>query len=97
MPAKTTLNTENPRLAAILEAVHETAKGLHQAGVMDQITMREFDRLCLPPVGPLAQEVTALRKEISALRRDLASPSFLVTGKAAINEFNKLSRVPHTQ
>ena len=34
----------------ILEAVRETAKGLHAAGVMDQVTLREFDRLCLPPV-----------------------------------------------
>jgi putative transcriptional regulator len=33
-----------------LDAVHETAKGLHRAGVMDQVTLREFDRLCLPPV-----------------------------------------------
>ena len=39
--------------SAILEAVHETAKGLHKAGVMDQVTLREFDRLCLPPVEPL--------------------------------------------
>ena len=39
--------------SAIFEAVHETAKGLHQAGVMDQVTLREFDRLCLPPVEPL--------------------------------------------
>ena len=39
--------------STILEAVHETAKGLHKAGVMDQITLREFDRLCLPPVEPL--------------------------------------------
>ena len=38
----------------VLDAVHETAKGLHQAGVMDQLTLREFDRLCLPPVEPLA-------------------------------------------
>ena len=37
----------------ILEAVHETAKGLRKAGVMEQVTMREFDRLCLPPVEPL--------------------------------------------
>jgi putative transcriptional regulator len=42
--------------SAILEAVHDTAMGLHQAGVMDQITLREFDRLCLPPVEPLAPE-----------------------------------------
>ena len=39
--------------SAILAAVHDTAKGLHRAGVMDQITVREFDRLCLPPVEPL--------------------------------------------
>ncbi len=31
--------------SAILEAVHDTAKGLHKAGVMDQVTLREFDRL----------------------------------------------------
>lgn len=40
----------------LLEAIHETAAGLHQAGVMDQITLREFDRLCLPPVEPLEPE-----------------------------------------
>jgi hypothetical protein len=27
----------------ILEAVHDTAKGLHKAGVMDQVTLHEFD------------------------------------------------------
>ena len=34
----------------ILYVVHETAKGLHNAGIMDEMTMREFDALCLPPV-----------------------------------------------
>jgi putative transcriptional regulator len=40
----------------ILEAVHETAKGLYEAGVMNQFTLREFDQLCLPPVEPLQPE-----------------------------------------
>jgi putative transcriptional regulator len=31
--------------SAILKAVHETAKGLHKSGVIDQVTLREFDRL----------------------------------------------------
>lgn len=44
--------TESP----ILAAVHDTAKGLHKAGVMDQLTLREFDQLCLPPVEPLQPE-----------------------------------------
>ncbi|MDN5751858.1 MAG: DNA-binding transcriptional regulator [Nitrosospira sp.] len=42
--------------SAILEAAHETVKGLHRAGAMDQVTLREFDRLCLPPVEPLKPE-----------------------------------------
>ena len=37
----------------ILDAVHETAKGLHEAGVMAVQTMREFDALCLPGSGYL--------------------------------------------
>jgi putative transcriptional regulator len=41
---------------SILEAVHETAQGLHKAGVMDQVTLREFDRLRLPPIEPLKPE-----------------------------------------
>ena len=39
-----------------LAAVHDTAKGLHKAGVMDQVALRELDQLCLPPVEPLAPE-----------------------------------------
>ena len=44
------------RKSKILEAVHETAKGLHSAGAIDQMTMRQFDRLCLPPVALLRPE-----------------------------------------
>lgn len=50
--------------SAILEAVHETAKGLHKAGVMDQVTLREFDRLCLPPIEPLeAEQIKQIREK----------------------------------
>ena len=30
-----------------LEAVHETALGLHRSGLIDTKTMREFDASCL--------------------------------------------------
>jgi putative transcriptional regulator len=50
--------------STILEVVHETAKGLRQAGVMDRVTMREFDRLCLPPIEPLNPEkIKQIREE----------------------------------
>ena len=47
---------------SILSVVHETAKGLRNAGVMDEITMREFDALCLPPVKTYQpQEIRRIR------------------------------------
>jgi putative transcriptional regulator len=47
----------------ILEAVHETAIGLYEAGVMDQVTMREFDLLCLPKIEKLEpQKIKAIRE-----------------------------------
>jgi putative transcriptional regulator len=32
-----------------MASIHETAEGLHTAGVMGKRTMREFDELCLTP------------------------------------------------
>jgi putative transcriptional regulator len=47
---------------SILAAVHETAEGLHAAGVMPAHTLRDFDKLCLTPVLPLApDEIRAIR------------------------------------
>lgn len=46
----------------ILDTVHETAKGLHEAGIMNTRTMREFDALCLQPVKSLsAAQIKRLR------------------------------------
>jgi putative transcriptional regulator len=45
-----------------MSSIHETAEGLHAAGVMDKHTMREFDDLCLTRVRRL------MPKEIRALR-----------------------------
>jgi len=38
------------RTESILSVVHETAKDLRNVGIMDEMTMREFDVLCLPSV-----------------------------------------------
>ena len=46
----------------ILSIVHETAKDLRNAGIMDEMTMREFDALCLPPVKTYQpQEIRQIR------------------------------------
>jgi putative transcriptional regulator len=47
----------------ILDEVHETVAGLHRVGVLDQVTLREFDRLCLPPIQPLKPvEIQRIRR-----------------------------------
>ena len=47
----------------ILHEVHETARGLHAAGVLSDTTMRDFDKVCLSPVHALAPEdIRKLRK-----------------------------------
>lgn len=38
---------------SILEVVHESVKGLYDAGIVDATTMHEFDALCLPPIKEL--------------------------------------------
>ena len=46
-----------------LEAVHETALGLHRIGLIDTKTMREFDASCLTTVEKLsAEEIAEVRK-----------------------------------
>lgn len=50
-----------------LGAVHATAKCLHQVGVLNQVTLREFDRLCLPQVEPLAPDQIKRIRESSCV------------------------------
>lgn len=47
----------------ILAAVHETARGMLRAGVIDEKRMREYDTVCLPPPPEFSgARVRALRK-----------------------------------
>ena len=40
----------------IMAAVHETVEDLHDAGLMDKFTMREYDELCLTPIRHFVPE-----------------------------------------
>jgi putative transcriptional regulator len=47
-----------------LEALHETALGLHRIGLVDTKTMRDFDASCLTTVEKLsAEEIAEVRKK----------------------------------
>ena len=38
----------------LLEAAHEMAVDLYDAGVIDAVTMREYEMICIPPVRELS-------------------------------------------
>ena len=37
----------------LMASVHETAEGLRAAGLMNKLTMRKFDEMCLTPIPRL--------------------------------------------
>src|SRR5262245_30735750 len=52
----------------LLEAAHEMAEGLYDAGIIDAITIREFDASCLPAVkllSPRQIKLIRLREKVS--------------------------------
>lgn len=58
----------------ILGVVHETAKGLYDAGIMDETAMHEFDALCLPPVKVYnPEEIRELRMRFRLSRAVFAA------------------------
>jgi putative transcriptional regulator len=57
-----------------LEALHETATGLHRLGLIDTKTMRDFDASCLTSVKKLsAQEIAEVRKKAGVSQAVFAS------------------------
>ncbi len=53
-------------------AIHETMEALHEVGVIDKQTMREFDETCLTPALPMPPDrIRALRE-----REHLSQPVF---------------------
>jgi putative transcriptional regulator len=67
--------------SVILEAVHETARDLFEAGAIDKKTMREFDELCLTLVKPLSpKQIRALRLREEASQAVFAKYLNVTTG-----------------
>jgi putative transcriptional regulator len=64
-----------------LAAVHETAFGLTEAGVMDKRTMKVFDEMCLTPVEELtAKQIRQIRMREKASQAVFARYLNVTTG-----------------
>jgi putative transcriptional regulator len=56
-----------------LAAIHETALGLHEAGIISPRTMQEFDYLCLTPIKKFTpRAIVRLRKRAKVSQAVLA-------------------------
>ena len=79
---------------SILNNVHETAKGLRRAGVMDGKTMREFDALCLPPVKNMsAAQIKRLRLRNKASQAVFAA--YLNTSASTVQKWEQGQKKPN--
>ncbi len=78
----------------ILNTVHDTAKALHKAGVMDTTTMHEFDALCLTPVKNLsAAQIKKLRMQNKASQAVFAA--YLNTSPSTVQKWEQGQKKPN--
>ena len=77
----------------ILEAVHETASGLHRLGFIDQRKMRHYDALCLEPISDYdSRKIRSLRDRYKISQAVLAS--LLNTSTSAVRQWEAGSKHP---
>ena len=78
---------------SILDAMHDTAKDLNAAGVMDKKTLREFDVLCLPKVETFdAHHIQAIRKKAHVSQAVFAA--YLNTTTSTVRQWEQGSKKP---
>lgn len=81
-------------MSKILEAVHDTAKGLHKAGVLDATTLREFDALCLPPIKSYTPaQIRRLRVRNKASQAVFAA--YLNTSPSTVQKWEQGQKKPN--
>jgi putative transcriptional regulator len=79
---------------SILKSVHETAMGLRKSGSMDEVTMREFDALCLPPVKSYTpSQIKRLRRRYKASQSVFAA--YLNTSPSTIQKWEQGQKKPN--
>lgn len=82
-----------PNKNSILDTVHESAAGLHRIGLVDEVTMREFDALCLPPVPEYhAEDVRRIREACRVSQAVFAA--YLHVSKSTVSQWEQGDKKP---
>ena len=80
-------------MSRILKNVHRSAKRLHDAGYMNDLTMREFDALCLDPCPEFsAKDVARIRTKNHASQGVFAA--FLNVGRTTVAAWEQGTKKP---
>jgi len=80
-------------MSRVLDNVHANAKRLHGKGRIDDLTMWEFDSLCLPPKRTFtAEEVQRIRASAHVSQTVFAA--FLGVGKTTVQQWEQGAKKP---
>lgn len=78
----------------VLQAVHEGARGLHQIGLIDAKTMREFDTSCLTTVKDLTpKQIAQVRKHTGVSQAVFAK--HLNVSVTSVSKWERGEKKPH--
>ena len=78
----------------LIEAAHETVKGLYKAGLVKTKTMREFDELCLPKVNKLSpSKIKKIRLQQKISQAVFAK--YLNTSLSTVRQWEQGEKHPH--
>jgi putative transcriptional regulator len=78
----------------LLQVIHVSARDLHQAGLMDAVTLREFDVLCLPPIKEYsAARIKRLRQRNRASQAVFAA--YLNTSISTVQKWEQGQKRPN--
>jgi putative transcriptional regulator len=79
--------------SGIAASIHETAQGLHEIGLMDKRTMKEFDELCLTPISPLTpDEIRSIREHENVSQ--VVFSNYLNVTKGIISQWERGEKKP---
>ncbi len=79
---------------SLLKVVHDGAKDLHEAGLVDAVTMREFDSLCLPLIKQFtATQIKNLRLKTKTSQGVFAA--YLNTSKTTVQKWEQGAKRPN--
>uniref|UniRef100_Q3APL3 Transcriptional regulator, XRE family n=1 Tax=Chlorobium chlorochromatii (strain CaD3) TaxID=340177 RepID=Q3APL3_CHLCH len=74
-------------------AIHETASGMYDVGVIDKQTMREFDEVCLTPIHHVTpSDIKALREREEVSQSVFAR--YLNVSKDVVSQWERGAKKP---